>query len=125
MSRKLMRYLALIIFLSLIPVWLFAADKSDSLKMIYTAVDGYCSAESVLKIEYTIKDESKVKSCELQCSYDGGNNWRAIKQYEGAITKNCTLQVQYPDVLPTATDNNYFDCMGKDIAKRMHGFGQF
>lgn len=116
----MMRYISLVVFLSLIPVLrLFAADKSDSLKMIYTAVDGYCLADSVLKIEYTIEDESKVKSCELQCSYDGGNNWRAIKQYEGAITKKCTLQVKYPDILPTATDDCYFDYMGKNIYFRV------
>lgn len=124
-----MRYSSLVVFFLLFSYCRLFAQEDESIGNVSIIsnvdADGYCGTEAPLKIKFDANDNFKTSNnCELQCK-TGTLDWKTIKHYEGSITQNCTLQVQYTDMLPTATDDCYFNNMGKDIAKRMHGFGQF
>ncbi len=130
MNRSNMRYSSLVVFFLLFCFYHAFAQEDKGIGTVSvipnTDADGYCGTETPLQIKFVANSKFNSSiNCELQCSFDGRNTWNTIKHYEGSITQNCTLQVQYPDMLPMATDDNYFNNMGKDIAKRMHGLGQF
>lgn len=119
-----MRHLILYVLCILLPCSELLAANIGTISIISDSdKDGYSDTETPLQIKF-VADTSFNEStnCLLQCSLDG-KNWRTIKYYEGSITQNCTLQVQYPDLLPTATDDCYFNNMGNDIFFRIYQDG--
>ena len=102
MNRGFMRYILLFVAILLFSFCnLFAQDALNigTVSIISNVdADGYCGTENPLKIKFAANVKfATSRNCELQCSIDGKKTWKTIKHYEGSITQECTLQVQYPD----------------------------
>lgn len=121
MNRLFMKSILLVVFLIIFPFCKLLAANIGTISVVsISGADGYWGTETPLQIKFVANTSfNESTNCVLQCSLNGGKTWRTIVQYENSLTKNCTLQVQYADMLPMATDDCYFNNMGKDIYLRI------